>query len=123
MVPFGSFTVSIQKMHSTLAALALGPPAAPCRNAILEVPPPVVGGLSGVVETRKVVVEMMFCPAIAWLSTLLGLSTIACVTPGISACGVRNWLGVARLLSGKWIGSCGGSIVNGVIETGAIGGA
>ena len=42
------------------------------------------------VETRKIVVEMMLCPAIALVSTMLGLSTIACVTLGMSPGGVRN---------------------------------
>jgi hypothetical protein len=63
---------------------------------MFEVPPLLVSGLSAAVETFRVVVEMMVCSAIAWLSTLLGLSTIACVTLGMSAGEVRNWLGTPR---------------------------
>jgi hypothetical protein len=90
---------------------------------MFEVPPLLVSGLSAAVETFRVVVEMMVCSAIAWLSTLLGLSTIACVTLGMSAGEVRNWLGTPRLVSGKETGECGGAIENGVMSTDVIGGA
>ena len=68
---------------------------------MLEVPPPVVGGLSGTVEILSVEVEMMFSTAIASARTVFGLSTIACLTPGMSAAGVRNAEGVARFDSGN----------------------
>lgn len=59
VVPFGSFTVSIQKMASICAAWAFGPPAAPCRKAMLAAPPPELGGFSAVEEIRSVVVATM----------------------------------------------------------------
>src|SRR5580693_8394592 len=64
-LPCGSSTVSTQKIASISTDCALGPPAAPCRKAILELPPPVAGGLSGTVEIFRVEVEMMCSPAIA----------------------------------------------------------
>ena len=117
--PFASLIVSIQKMASTCTDCAFGPPAAPCRNAMFAVPPPVEGGLRSVVEILRVVVETMSFPAIPWASTMFGLSTIACVTLGMSAGGVRNADATPRFVSGNCIGVCGGAIVNGVMLAGA----
>ncbi len=89
----------------------------------MSVPPPLVGGLSGVVDIRSVVVETMFLPSRALDSTRLGLFTIAWVTFGMSAGGVRNCEAIPRLVSGNWIGVCGGAIVKGVMLAGPIGGA
>ena len=117
--PSAFLIVSIQKMASTCTACAFGPPAAPCRKAMFVVPPPEEGGMRAVVEIFRVSVETIFFPAIPCASTTFGLFTIACVTWGMSAGGVRNWVGTARFVSGNGVGVCGGAIVNGVMLTGA----
>src|SRR5579862_5630218 len=121
-LPCGSSMVSTQNIASISADCALGP-GAPWRNAIFEVPPPEAGGLSGTVDIFKVVVEIIFCPWIACASTTLGLSTMACVTLGMSAAAVRKFEAFARVDSGKGTRFPGFPMANGVMLTGANGGA
>jgi hypothetical protein len=75
---------------------ALGPAAgAPCKNAVLARPPPTTG-VAGSDEICSTTVPLIFCPAIAAMSTEFGLSTIACVIPVISAGGERKLDGFDR---------------------------
>src|SRR5258708_7439882 len=100
-------------------AEALGPPAAPSRKAMFELPPPEDGGLRDAVEIRRVVVERTVFPARPAARKTLGLSTMAWVTWGISVLAVRKFDGAPRLLSGNATGLCGGVMTNGVMLTGA----
>lgn len=102
-MPGRPFTVSIQKVEVTSAETAFGPCAGvPCRNAVLEVPPPTTGRI-GCVETLSVVVFRTVSPVKAVVKTEFGLFTIAWVMPTISAGGDRKADGMERFDSGNWI--------------------
>src|SRR5258708_19794192 len=96
-------------------AEALGPPAAPSRKAMFELPPPEDGGLRDAVEIRRVVVERTVFPARPAARNTLGLSTMAWVTWGISVLAVRKFDGAPRLLSGNATGLCGALMTNEVM--------
>jgi hypothetical protein len=70
-----------------------------------------------VVDIFRVVVEMIFFPAIPCARNELGLLTIAWVTCGMSPGGVRNADAIERFVSGNGTLLCGGAIVNGVMST------
>src|SRR6185312_14855083 len=119
--PLASVKSLIQKVASIWTVRAFGAFASPSRKAILEVPPPELGGfcLATDVEIWITVVEVIVFPTSAAARTEFGLSTIACVMPTMSPGGLRNALGVARFCEAKWTLLAGLPIVNGVMSTGA----
>src|SRR6202035_3755083 len=95
--------VSIQKVASTWAALAL-PPAGlwlEARNAVLAVPPPPLMIWLAVETFRKVLLFMLVPWREFWSApwrTLFGFFTMSWVTPADSK---RNWVGIDRSSSGN----------------------
>src|SRR5579863_596555 len=99
-LPCASMKSSIQNTASICAVCAFGLPPTPERNAIFDVPPPDVGGFRSVVEIVSRVMDLIVLLAIPAARTTLGLSTICCVTWGISPGEVRKFVAVPRLVSG-----------------------
>ena len=104
---------------------------------MLSVPPPnsgavglveIKGGAAGLVEIEIVVVEMMFCVAIWFLSTVLGSDSIACVMVPAAMNDVRSWgIRAVGLFGGLfvtvWLGNgilLPVPILNGVMSTAGI---
>jgi len=73
-----------RRMTSICAHCAFGPPAAPCRNAMLAVPRR-RAGRDRWSRSSGFVVETMFFTAILWARFMFGLSRIACIHLGVSA--------------------------------------
>src|SRR5215469_4768969 len=122
-------TVSIQNVAVICKACAFGPAAAglvkaagsPRRKAMLSAPPP-NSGVAGLVETKIVVVEVMFCDAIWLRRSVLGSVNMACVmVPAamkrVRSCGIRAVLLVVAVWLGKGNLLLGGAVENGVIST------
>ena len=85
---------------------------------MFDVPPPDDGGLRSIVEILKVVVDVIWLRFVAWERNTLGLSTICCVTWGMSADGVRRVDGLLRFVSaGNGTRLAGFPITNGVMLT------
>jgi hypothetical protein len=125
-------TVSIQNVAITWTALAFGPfpgpvpeavadAGAPCKKAILAVPPP-SSGVVGFVETLKTMVLVMVFPMLASRNTVFGSVKMACVmVPSainlLRSCGSRGVLALDAVWLAKVIVSLGLPIKNGVIST------
>src|SRR5580704_364214 len=107
------WSVSSQNVAFTLTATAFGPWAPPFRKAVFAVPPPGTG--ASPVVTCSVVVAVMCWPAIAACRTLLGLLTMAWVTPVRPMPEVRKLVFVVRVCSGKSNSGVGWPMVNGLM--------
>src|SRR5215470_14938954 len=84
---------------------------------MFAVPPPDEGGLRSIVEICSWVTDLICFPTAPASRTEFGLSTIACVTLGMSVGGVRKVVALIRSVSGNEMGLLGGFMVNGVMLT------